>query len=55
MRPEQRNEFNVVSTDAGIHIIYDPARRGSYGTSHLAFALATSKTRNPAYIAEQER
>jgi hypothetical protein len=50
-QPEQRHQFDAVSSATGVHISYDPARRGFYGATHLAFTLAMARDRNPVYSA----
>ena len=50
-QPEQVRRFDAISEDAGVHIAYDPRRRGTFGTNHLLYTIATSLDRNPVYTA----
>jgi hypothetical protein len=50
-QPERKIQFDAVSSITGVHITYDPRRRGFTGGSHLSYRIATSKTRNPVYNA----
>src|ERR1700735_5201086 len=54
-QPEQPHEFDAVSPSTGVHIKYDPKRRGFSGGSHLAFTLATALDQNPAYNALKKK
>jgi hypothetical protein len=49
--PERSRVFDVVTPDAGVHITYDPAKRGYGGGGHRAFTVATVIDRNPVYNA----
>jgi hypothetical protein len=50
-QPEQRHQFDAVSAITGVHIRYEPKRRGFQGGSHLSFTLATDVERNLVYNA----
>jgi hypothetical protein len=50
-RPEQTHTFDIVSADTGVHITYDPARRGTLGIGHLIYTIATAIDRNPVNTA----
>jgi hypothetical protein len=45
--PEQKHTFVIVSADTGVHITYDPAKRGTLGAGHLVYTIATAIDRNP--------
>jgi hypothetical protein len=49
--PERLHRFDLVAPDVGIHITYDPAKRGYHGGGHRAFDVATVIDRNPVYNA----
>jgi hypothetical protein len=54
-QPEQHHEFDAVSPSTGVHIKYDPKRRGSSGGSYLAYTLATALDQNPVYNALKKK
>jgi hypothetical protein len=49
--PQQKQTFDIVSADTGVHITYDPAKRGTSGAGHLVYTIATAIDRNPVYTA----
>lgn len=49
--PERSRIFEVVTSDVGVHITYDPAKQGHGGGGHRAFNVATVINRNPVYNA----
>jgi len=53
--PERNHQFDAVSDDTGVHISYNPARRGFIGGSHLAYTIATHLAKNPVYHALKEK
>jgi hypothetical protein len=54
-RPEQLHRFDAVSPEAGVHITYDPARRGTLGSNHLVYTVATAIDKNPVYTALKKK
>lgn len=52
---EQKHEFDRVSTDVGVHISYDPTKRGFSGGNHLVFTIASHISKNPIYNALKEK
>ena len=48
--PEQSHRFDVVSAETGLHISYDPAKRGATA-GYPSFTVATVINRNPVYNA----
>jgi len=49
--PERLHRLDAVHTDVGVHITYDPSKRGYGGGGHRSFNIATVIDRNPVYNA----
>jgi hypothetical protein len=49
--PERSHRFDPPDGDVGVHITYDPAKRGTGGGGHRSFNVATVIDRNPVYNA----
>ncbi len=50
-QPEIIHRFNATGTDVGVHITYDPAKRGRSGGGHRSFTAANVIDQNPVYNA----
>lgn len=49
--PEKKHAYDAVSPGVGVHISYDPAKRGFSGGSHMVYTLSPSIQGNPVYAA----
>jgi len=50
-QPEQVHRFDAIGPDVGVHITYDPAKRGTGSGGHRSFTAANVIDQNPVYNA----
>lgn len=50
-KSDTAHKFDAVGPDVGVHIAYDPAKRGGNSAGYLAYTSANVKDNNPVYNA----
>lgn len=53
--PEQKHRFDAVGPDLGVHLSYDPARRGFGSGRYRSFTFANIIDENPVYYALKDK